>query len=153
MSLSLSESPGFAEIPAATFDDGNPVSSADAKALNANAAYGAVRTEEFWGFYGNGEAVQLPISAADGYAYSRQELRYCWSVWWTGASPGSLNGTQEKPVRGATGGSGQLLQMGFDVDQETGLVTTLVSYYKDGGAQTDTHDGILLVTTIAKRDR
>jgi len=42
--------------------------------------FAAVRTEEFWGYYKNGETVALPVSPADGYAYAREELRYVWSI-------------------------------------------------------------------------
>lgn len=154
MSLTLTAQPGFSEIADSAFDAGNPATAANMKALNADAKFAAVRTEEFWGYYKHGETVQVPTSPADGYAYSQAELRYTWSVFWTGAPPGSaLNGTQVTPSRGATGGSGHLLQMGFFVDQATGLVSCDVSYHKDGGSQTDTHDGILVVTTLAKRSR
>src|SRR5581483_2745933 len=153
MPLTLSSQPGFTEIADTQFDAGNPVTAANMKAINSDVKYAAVRSEEFWGFYKHGETVQLPTSPADGYAYSRQELYYTWMIYWTGAPPGSaLNGTQTIPSRGATSGAGQLLQMGFIVDQSTGVVTCDVSYYKDGGAQTDTHDGILLVVTHARRD-
>ncbi len=154
MSLALSESPGFAEIPSATFDDGNPVSAETAKALNANAAFAAVRNEQFWGFYKHGETVQLPASPADGYAYAREELLYSWSVYWTAGAPaGALNGTQSLPNRGATGGAGHLLQTGAFVNPVSGDVTIDTSYHKDGGSQGDTNDGILLVITHAQRNR
>lgn len=152
--LVLGTQPGFAEVPDSAFDAGNPASAANLKAVNAEAKFAAVRTEEFWGYYKHGETVQLPISPADGYQYAREELRYTWSIWWTGAAPGSaLNGTQITPSRGATGGPGHLLQMGFSIDQATGVLTCDVSYHKDGGSQTDTHDGILMVITHAKRQR
>lgn len=155
MSLTLSEAPGFTEVPSSAFDAGNPATAANLKALNADAAFAAVRNEEFWGYYKHGETVGTPVSGADGYAYSRSELRYVIaSVYWTGAAPGTaLNGTQTAPAKGATSGAGHLLQMGFDVDQATGAVSCDVSYHKDGGSQTDTHDGILKIVTLAKRDR
>jgi hypothetical protein len=152
--LTLISQPGFSEVPESAFDAGNPATAANLKALNAAAKFAAVRNEEFWGFYKHGETVLLPVSPADGYLYERAELRYSWSVWWTGAAPGSaLNGTQATPSRGATGGAGHMLQIGFDVNQATGVVTCDVSYHKDGGAQMDTHDGILMVVTHAKRQR
>lgn len=151
--LTLLSQPGFAEVPDSAFDAGNPATAANLKALNAAAKFAAVRDEEFWGYYKHGEAVQIPVSPADGYVYQREELRYTWSVYWTGAAAGALNGSQATPARGATGGAGHLLQMGFLIDQATGLVTCNVSYHKDGGAQTDTNDGILLVITHAKRQR
>ena len=152
--LTLTSQPGFSEVPDSAFDAGNPATAANLKSLNAASKFAAVRDEEFWGFYKHGETVQLPYSPADGYAYAREELRYTWSVYWTGAAAGSpLEGTQEAPTRGATGGPGQLLQTGCYVDQATGLVTCDVSYYRDGGAQTDTNDGILMVVAHAKRQR
>jgi len=152
--LTLTSQPGFTEIADTAFDAGNAVTAANMKAINADAKFAAVRTEEFWGYYKHGETVALPISPADGYAYERAELRYTWSIYWTGAPPGSaLNGTQTPPSRGATGGAGHLLQMGFDIVQTTGVIECTVSYHKDGGEQTDPHDGILMVVTHAKRSR
>jgi hypothetical protein len=152
--LILTTQPGFTEVPDSAFDAGNPATAANLKALNAAAKFGAVRTEQFWGYYKHGETVQLPISPADGYEYAREDLRYAFSIYWTGAPPGSaLNGTQNLPSRGATGGEGHLLQMGFDIDQATGAIVCDVSYHKDGGAQSDTHDGILMVLTHATRQR
>ncbi|KKK48884.1 hypothetical protein LCGC14_3140660, partial [marine sediment metagenome] len=137
--LTLTSQPGFSEVPDSAFDAGNPVTAANMKSMNAASKFAAVRDEEFWGYYKHGETVQAPLSPADGYAYALEELRYTWSVYWTGTPPGTaLEGTQTPPSRGATGGSGQLLQMGFNVDQETGVVACDVSYYRDGGSQTDT---------------
>jgi hypothetical protein len=153
-SLVLGVQPGFTELADSTFDAGNGATAATLKSLNASVKFAAVRTEEFWGYYKNGETVVLPVSPADGYQYSRSELRYVWSVFWTGAAPSSdLLGTQTAPSRGATTGAGNLLALGFNIVQSSGAVTCNVSYYKSGGSQTDTNDGILLVTTIAKRAR
>jgi hypothetical protein len=150
-SLSLSAQPGFAEVPDAAFDAGGAASDTNLKALNAAAKFAAVRNEQFWGYYRHGEMVALPVSPADGYVYQREELRYSWSVYWTGAASGPLNGTQALPSRGSTSGQGTLLQMGFHVDQATGAVSCNVSYYKTG--QQDTNDGILLVVVHAQRQR
>ena len=151
MSLSLTSQPGFTELPDATFDDGNPATSAVFKALNADAKFGAVRNEQFWGYYGNGETVVLPVSPVDGYQYTRAELIYTFSWYWSGGSPGSLNGTQVAPTRGSTSGQGTMLQFGADINNATGLVSTKVSYYKSN--QMDTTDGILKVTVHAQRNR
>jgi hypothetical protein len=154
MSLTLTSQPGFAEVPDSAFDAGNAASAANMKAMNAAAKFSAVRNEQFWGFYKHGETVQLPVSSADGYQYSLEELLYTWSVYWTAAPPGAaLSGTHITPSRGATGGQGHLLQTGFNVTQATGSVTCDVSYHKDGGSQTDTHDGVLVVLVHAQRSR
>ena len=76
MSLSLGTQPGFTEIADSTFDAGNAASDSALKAVNAAAKFGVVRNEQFYGYYANGETVALPVSPADGYAYSRSELRY-----------------------------------------------------------------------------
>lgn len=151
MSLTLSAQPGFTDLADSVFDNGNTISAADLKSLNADAKFAAVRNEQFWGFYRNGETVATPVSPADGYVYSRAELVYTWSVYWTGAATGALNGTQSTPGRGATSGGGTLLQMGFEVDQATGAVSCNVSYFD--GHQHDTNDGILMVMVHAQRDR
>lgn len=154
MGLTLDVEPGFAEIPSSAFDASQPATAANMKGLNSNAAYGAVRDEQFWGYYKHGETVQVPVSPIDGHVYARADLMYEFSIWYTGAPPsGALNGTHTTPSMGATSGGGQILKMGFDVDQDTGLVTCMVAYYVSGGAETDTSDGILKVVTHAQRDR
>src|SRR5258707_6200354 len=130
--LILIAQPGFAEIPDSTFDAGNAAGAANFKALNAAAKFAAVRSEEFWGYYRNGETVSLPFSPADGNAYVQAELRYVWTIYHTGGAPATpLAGSQVLPGRGATGGPGTLLSFGFTVDQGSGLVACNVSYYKD----------------------
>jgi hypothetical protein len=149
--LTLSAQPGFTEVLDTTFAAGNAASSSAMTALNDDAKFAAVRNEQFYGYYRNGETVVLPVSPADGYQYSQSELRYSHSWYWTGSATGPCAGTQTPPPRGGTSGTGLLLQLGADVNQATGLVTTNVSYYKT--SEQDTNDGILLVVTHAQRNR
>jgi len=151
MSLTLGTQPGFTEIADTSFDAGNPLTDTIMTQLNEAAKFGVVRNEQFFGYYANGETVVLPVSPADGYAYERSELLYSWGWYWTGAATGPCAGTMTPPPRGATSGQGNLLQMGANVDQTTGLVSTVVSYFKT--AEQDTNDGILLVVTQAMRNR
>lgn len=151
MSLTLSAQPGFTEVPDTTFAAGNAASSSAMTALNDDAKFATVRNEQFFGYYRNGETVALPVSPADGYQYAMSELRFSHSWYWTGSATGPCNGTQTPPPRGATSGSGLVLQLGADVNQATGLVTTLVSYYKSN--EDDSTDGILMVITHAQRNR
>jgi hypothetical protein len=151
-SVSLSAQPGFSDIPDSTWDGGSALSSAGLKALNADAKFATVRNEQFWGYYKHGETVATPVSPADGYVYSRVELLYMWSVYWTGSPPASpVNGTQVPPTRGATGAGGTFLQSGAVVDQATGAVACTTSYFD--GTQHDTNDGIVLVMIFAQRSR
>ena len=153
-SLLLTAQPGFTEIADTTFDDGNPITSATMKALNAAVKFDAVRNEQFWGFYKDGDTVALPVSPADGYTYERSELTYDWSVVSTGGpGAGTYAGTQTLPAAGVNGGAGQLLFMLAMVDQGTGAVSITVAYYVTNGAQTTTHDGVLMVRVHAQRLR
>ena len=149
--LTLATQPGFTDVDPAHFNTGAAASDVDIKAVNDNAKFGTVRNEQFWGYYKNGETVALPVSPADGYAYTRGELVYTWSWYWTGGAGSACNGTQAPPSRGATSGAGTMLQMGAVVDAVTGAVSTVVSYFKT--AQTDTTDGILMVMVHAQRLR
>jgi hypothetical protein len=151
MSLTLSAQPGFTEIAEASFNAGATLSATVMKALNADAKFAAVRNEQFWGYYCHGETVQLPVSPADGYEYSREELVYTWSIYWTGSATAACNGTQTPPTLGSTTGGGTILQQGFNIDQATGEVSCRVDYY-NGGTNVTT-DGILLVMVHAQRDR
>ena len=151
MSLTLTAQPGFTEISDSSFANGSALSDSVMKQLNADAKFATVRNEQFFGFYRNGETVVLPVSPADGYQYSRSELLYSYSFYWTGSAVAACNGTQTPPVPGKTTGDGQPLQQKALVDQATGLVTTQVSYFKT--SQQDTTDGILLVITHAQRSR
>jgi len=139
------------ELADTSFAAGNPATSALMTSLNDDAKFAAVRNEQFYGYYRNGETVVLPVSPADGYQYSLSELRFAHSWYWTGSATGPCNGTMTPPPRGATTGSGMLLQLGADVSEVTGLVTTNVSYYKT--SEQDTNDGILKVITHAQRSR
>ena len=150
-SLTLSASPGFTAIPPANFSAGNPATDVDLKALRSNAEFAAVRNEQVWGFYRNGETVALPVSPVDGYMYSRSECVYSWSIYSTGASPVDLAGTHTTPAPGGSTGSGEMLQMTALVDQASGAVSMGVGYFKS--SQANTADGILLVITHAQRMR
>lgn len=152
MSLTLTGGPAsVAEVPDPDLDSGETLTQAILQAINGDVCFAAVVVEDFWGFYRHGETVVLPVSAADGYNYSRGELLYAWEIFAAGAAPGALNGTQTPPTPGANSGAGQILQMGFNIDQGSGVVSCAVSYYVSGGAQTNTTDGILRIHTLARR--
>lgn len=150
MPLLLTSQPGFTEIADATFDAGAPVTAATMKALNAGAKYAAVAVEFFAVDHKHGETVALPVSPIDGYAYSRSQLRYMWSPKYSASASRDAQGNLQG---GATSGAGHLLFWLFDIDQATGLVSCAVAYHKDGGAQTNSNDGILSVMIVADRRR
>jgi len=152
--MTLEAEPGFTEMLDAWLATGMPLTTAVVKALNAAIKFAAVRTEVFYGYYAIGETVPVPTSLIDGYNYSREELRYVWSVYWTASpGPGFVEGSIIAPTTGATSAAGTLLQFGYYVDQNTGDISGKTSYYTPGKSQSDTTDGILMVHTIAKRLR
>lgn len=150
-SLTLTSAPTFTEVADDELDPGFVLTQAVMQAINEAVNWAAVSVEDFWGYYKDGEAVVLPVSPADGYTYSREELVYTWEIYDTRPATGALNGTQSAPSTGAASGAGSILQMGFNVDQTTGDVTCKVDYYQQSAAETDTNDGILLVHTLARR--
>jgi hypothetical protein len=151
MSLTLSAQPGFTEIPDATWNTGSSLSSSALKSMNADTKFAAVRNEQFWGYYRNGETVALPTSPADGYNYSQAELVYSWSLYSSAPSLVALNGTHSAPVPAANSGPGTLLGVQYNVNQATGLVGCIASYFN--GTQTNTTDGIIMVIVHAQRSR
>ncbi|HWE50460.1 MAG TPA: hypothetical protein VG273_11745 [Bryobacteraceae bacterium] len=153
MSLTLMTQPGFTELADTAFDAPNPLTADLLKPLNADAKFAAVRNEQFWGYYRNGETVLLPISAADAYQYSRAELVYTWSIYSTAPPTTALLGTQSTPTPGSRTGGGQLLEITANVNQTTGAVAINTAYFVTGGAESDTNDGILFVTVHAQRNR
>lgn len=155
MNLTLTQQPSFSQVANTGLVTGATLAAADIQAINEDAKFAAVRTEEFYGYYKNGETVALPVSPADGYQYSRTELAYEASLYWTGSSPYGLNGLIIAPYRGPTSAGGQAIKIGYGVDQATGAVSCAASYAKDGllTVETDTTDGIVMVTTIARRMR
>jgi hypothetical protein len=129
---------------------GTSTAATAATATNGTPASPVAVSERFWGYYKHGERVMLPVSPADGYRYARAELSYAWSLYSSAPPPaGGLNGTHAAPVPGANTGSGTLLGIQEDVNQTTGLVACISSYYS--GVQTNTNDGVLMVSTYAQR--
>jgi hypothetical protein len=155
MQLRLSGQPGFTELPDTGLETNDSLPAAVLQGISEDAAFAAVRTEEFWGYYANGETVKLPMSPVDGYRYSRAECCYTWSIYWTGSATAPLEGTQVAPSRGPTSSGGHLLKIGGFIDQATGLVSCDEAYEKEAMVPVPeaNHDGILLVITHAKRLR
>lgn len=161
MNLTLSKQPAnFSQIADSSFNTGATLTQAILQALSNNAKFAAARNEEFYGYYINGQTVVLPVSPLDGYLYSRAELSYICSPYWTAAmlpdTWGTLIGDNgidaygglAPTARGYATGPGQITRVQQTVDQSTGLVTLATTY--GGGSTTD---GVVMVTTIARRMR
>src|SRR5512146_338001 len=72
--------PGFADVPDASLAAEQYAQGVLMGRIIENAAMGMVRPEVFVTKQKHGDTVPLPVSATDGYQYSRDELIYAWGV-------------------------------------------------------------------------
>jgi hypothetical protein len=146
MAFSLTQKPGFSDLPDAVLAAEQPALGLYLARIADNAAFGMVRPEFFFGLYKDGDAVNLPVSPVDGYPYQRNELLYSWGIYST-----------VNPSSGWISGPGALWFAGWKVDQVTGAVSCAEFYRKSEGSQQSnsgqTSDGVLAVLTIAQRQR
>jgi hypothetical protein len=155
--LTWSTIPGAVDLPDSSLAADQPVTDFALTKISNNAKFAAVRPEVFYGWYKNGEVVQLPVSPVDGYQYSRQELEYEVAAFCTRSpAPGSpTNGALAKPARAnLNDGPGSLFLLDFWVEERTesspGLVHCVVHYWT-GSTETPTSGGFVKVRTIATR--
>lgn len=142
MPFTLTQIPGLFDLPDSLLDSGDGAIDATLSKIASNAKFGAVCVEFFQGEFRDGDEVPLPISSADGYRYSRDELIYFREVRATG-----------NPSAVAPSAPGQLLFLMPALDSATGKVSMLTGYYVQGGQQTNTNDGLLALTVIGIRGR
>ena len=69
--------------------------------ISHNAKFGTVRSKLiFMGFYANGNTVPTPIDPDDGYAYSRGECQFVWTIYSNRApAPGFVPGQATPPAQ------------------------------------------------------
>lgn len=142
MTLSLTQIPGFSDLPDANLEAEKLSLGVEVAKLASNAAFGMVRFEVFQGIYVDGDSVKLPVSAVDGYNYSRNELTYVWALYNT-----------DNQKTGWITGPDSLWYAAWLVDQESGLVSC-VEYYRTSSSTpkvNESNDGQLLVFTLAQR--
>ena len=147
--------PGAVDIPDSNLAADQPLTDYTLTKISNNAKFAAVRPETFYGWYKNGETVLLPVSAVDGYHYSRAEVEYEVAAWCSRAPSGATNGATTKPARqSANAGNGTLFLMDFWVEEKNeanpGFVHCEVHYW-NGSTEDVTNDGFVKVRTIATR--
>ncbi len=150
--LVMSVPPGFNDLADSLLVQDQPLTDDILTKINHNAKFGVVRIERiFMGFYKHGDTIPLPFSPVDGYAYSQPEITYDFELVTTRA-PGSgfVSGQATPPVI-SSNQAANLLYWYVDIDDSTGVVTIFVAYYKQGGAETDTNDGIVKVYAECQR--
>src|SRR2546430_6732076 len=121
MGLTLQTPPGFSDLADSVLAANQPAFAIDLAKIYSNGAFGMVRPEIFQGIYKPGDTVALPVSDRDGYAYSRDELLYFWTV-----SNSANFGT------GWLSALDSLFFCEWLVDQSTGVVSSDEWYRRSG---------------------
>lgn len=142
MSFTTQDIPGLMDLPDSLLAAGQVAAGWALAKVLSNAKFGAVATEVFYGEYRDGDEVPLPVSTVDGYQYAASEILFGWALRYT-ANPDS----------GSNSGRGELLFQSAAVDSATRKVSITVAYYQQGGAETDTNDGLLGVWTFGIRGK
>jgi hypothetical protein len=143
MGLTLSFPPGYSDLQDSSLVADSPAFGISIGKIYGNSVFGMARTEVFpSGPYQNGDTVPLPVSTIDGYAYSRSELIYVWTI----------QNTVNKSTGWISAGD-SLWYCQWLVDQSTGQVFCDEWYSKSGliPFPSHTNDGTLTVYTIAQR--
>ena len=149
--------PGFVDLPDATIAADQPLTDYSITKISNNAKFATVRPETFYGWYKNGEVVQLTTSKVDGYVYARTELEYEVAAWCSRSPDPAAQtaGALTKPARASVNdASGTLFLMDFWVEEKNetnpGLVHCEVHYWNNG-TEIITNGGFVKVRTIATR--
>ncbi len=150
--LILKSIPGLIDLPNSQLAAGSPVTDDKIVKINENVKGAVVRKETiFMGYYKDGDTVPTPVSPVDGYIYSRSELQYDYTLYTTRAPDANFVSGQAEAPGQASSQIANLYWQYHDIDDSTGKVSSLTSYYKPNGAETITHDGILKVSCFCQR--
>jgi hypothetical protein len=144
--------PGAVDLPGANIAAHQLVTDDTMVKIAQNAKFGCVRPEFiFMGFYKNGDTIPAPISPVDQYGYQYSELIFDTELYTTrGPNNDFVSGQASNPSQ-AISQPANLYWHRYDVDDTTGKVSIDVSYFKPGGSETLTHDGIVRVIAICQR--
>ncbi len=139
--------PAWSDLPDSTWAEDAAVTETLTLALNRNAKLASLRHEAIYmGEFTNGQQVPMPISPADGYAYSSSEVTFAWSWRWCSmtAAFGDPTGWHGDPGKCFN----QLQRVVASVDAN-GHVSTQVVFYDSG--ELSTNYGRLTVVAFCQR--
>ena len=113
----------------------------------------------FIGFFSDGGVASVAnfpgrfVSPIDKYAYKQSEVSYEYYLHSTrpAAPPFSQGQTNPPGLAASGGGPGNLLYMLWDVEDSTGKVSLLTSYFVQGKQETPTRDGCVKVYAACQR--
>jgi hypothetical protein len=132
---------GYTDIPASAIVSGNSAFALLLMAIQANADFGVCSPELFYDELMDGDTVPLHQSSRDGYNFRQSDMIYFPEFRATFG------------LEGIPAAAGGLQQIQNYVNQQTGEVSVLQTYYVQGGAYSNEHDGILSVWSFGQRGR
>jgi hypothetical protein len=139
--LLYEQTPGLIPQPASLLAAGALLSSLPLSVIRANADFANLQPEVFYQELYDGDGVTLPQSFVDGYQYQAGECVFHWERRSTVSNPGGLPQA-----------AGGILQISDWLDPlSRALITT--DYMVQGGATSDTNDGIVGLWTFGCRGR
>lgn len=141
MAFEIDLAGGFFDIPDSAWTAGNVATEDLLVALNSMVRFAATCDEYFaTPHQANGDTIALPQSADDGYAYSRSECLYA----------AAMNYSPDVNT-GVNGGNGDILYTYDYVEQDTGVVSSSVNYYVQGGQDSNAKDGATVAIICCRR--
>lgn len=153
--LSFTSVPGFTDVADSAIAGDKALTDNALQAVSHNSKFGIVRCELIiMGFYGDGDTIPTPVSPVDGYAYSRAECIFWWTIYSNRARQQPFTaGQQYPPPQSNSQPQNGLYNFpgGWDINDLTGVVSLRTSYYSGGGAEVVTNDGIIKVICVAQR--
>jgi hypothetical protein len=144
--------PGGVDIPDILCAPDSPVVDDVLVHITENAAFTVVRLERIYmGFYKHGDTVGAPVSPADGYAYAREECQFEAEFYSTRAPGTNFQSGQALAPMFSLSQPANLYWTICDINDQTGQVALTVSYYRQGGAETISTDGMVRVYALCQR--
>jgi hypothetical protein len=143
---------GFTDLPDGQIAGGQPLTDVAIQAINHNAKYGGVRSEELTlGYFTSGNYMPTVVSPVDGYIYSMDELTFH-TTFASSRQPGSgfTPGQTTFPVLANSDiGTGNVLAAPYQlyVDRTSGVLICQVYFSTSGAA----NQGTVEVTVTAQR--
>ncbi len=150
--LTFASIPGFVDLPDSAIAADQALTDDSIQKISHNAKFGAVRYEMIYmGFFKHAATVGTPVSPVDGYVYAQAEVLYSWARYATRApGAGFVNGQKTPPTQASSQPANLYWELD-DINDATGVVSLQTSYFVQGGAETQTNDGIIKVWANCQR--
>lgn len=150
--LQISSIPGCQDLADDTIEAYKYLRDDSLVKISHNAKFAAVRSERiFMGYFKHGDVIGVPYSPVDGYKYSRAEVLYDFALYSTRSPDTSFVSGQATVPTIFKSQSDNIYWFRSDVDDTSGQATIEVSYFRNGGQEVVTHDGVIKVYANCQR--